>query len=121
MTKTKFFSLRLPFGMYVHYARGRKVGVSKPAYDKGLVHYNHRRKLTGKMIRSFFGEPNHYDLQGHCTGYSRPGGLLKVLHYNRDGACIGYSYSLFGILFLHRIERQVFAELFAEQARIKWI
>lgn len=103
MPSTKFFSLRLPFGMYVHYAKGRKIGESRPAYDKGLVHYNRRGKMIGKMVRSFFGEPNHYDLQRHCIGYSRRKGLSKIIHYGRDGGIIGHTYHLFHVLYFHRV------------------
>ena len=100
MKNTRFFSLRLPLGMYVHYAGGRKIGESRPAYNKGLIHYNRRRKLTAKTIRSFFGEPNHYDLQGRCTGYSRRTSLGAITHYDRSGKVIGHSRSIFGILYL---------------------
>jgi len=103
-----FFSLRLPWGMYLHYAKGRKILESIPGYSKGLVHYNRRRKPVGKMIRSFLGEPNHYDLQGHCVGYSRPAGRGKVMHYNQDGNCVGYTYSICKVLFVHRFDAKLF-------------
>lgn len=106
MTRKRFFSLRLPFGMYVHYAGGRKIGGSRPAYAKGLVHYNRRGKLIGKMERSFFGEPNHYDLQRHCIGYSRRKGLSKMIHYDRDGDIVGYTHQLFHVLYFHRVSEQ---------------
>ena len=105
MKSTKFLSLRLPFGMYVHYAGGRKTGESGPAYNKGLLHYNRRRKLTIKTIRSFFGEPNHYDLQGHCVGYSRRTGFGVITHYDRHGKVIGHSRSILGILYLTYLQR----------------
>lgn len=105
MKNTKFLSLRLPFGMYVHYAGGRKIGESRPAYDKGLVHYNRRRKLTVKTVRSFFGEPNHYDSQGKCVGYSRCGGLGKIVHYDRNGDEIGYTYHFLHLVYFHRISK----------------
>ena len=100
MKNIRFFSLRLPFGIYVHYASGRKIGESRPAYSKGLVHYNRRRKLVSKTMRSFFGEPNHYDPQGRCTGYSRRTSLGAITHYDRNGKIIGHSRSFFGILYL---------------------
>lgn len=100
MINTRFFSLRLPFGMYVHYAKGRRIGESRPAYNKGLVHYNRRRKLVSKTIRSFFGEPNHYDPQGRCTGYSRRTSLGAIIHYDRNGKVIGHSRSILGILYV---------------------
>lgn len=103
MTRKRCFSIRLPFGMFVHYAGGRKIGESRPAYDKGLIHYNRRRKLVSKTIRSFFGEPNHYDLQGRCTGYSRRTGLGGFTHYDREGKVIGHSTSFFGMLYLTRL------------------
>ena len=116
MPSTKFFSLRLPFGMYVHYAKGRKIGESKPAYDKGLVHYNRRGKLIGKMARSFFGEPIHYDLQKHCLGYSRREGLCKIVHYDRDGDFIGYTRCLFHVFYFHRVsERSDLLSVFSKR------
>lgn len=78
MTRKRFFSLRLPFGIYVHYAKGRKIGQSRSACDKGFAHYNRRRRLVSKTIRSFFGEPNHYDPEWRCIGYSRRTGLGRV-------------------------------------------
>ncbi|MBR4863281.1 MAG: hypothetical protein IKU07_01790 [Oscillospiraceae bacterium] len=97
-----FFSLRFPSGTYVHYTGKRKIGESVPTFDnRGLVHYNWRRAVTGKMIRSFFGEPNHYDQEHRVVGYTRPDGLLKLRHYNKDGSCVGYTYSFFGIFLLH--------------------
>ncbi len=98
MTNLQFFSLRLPFGIYVHYAKGRKIGESKPAYDKGLVHYNRRGKLIGKMVRSFFGEPNHYDIYGQCTGYSRKSSFVRIVHFDCHGNEVGCTYTFMGIL-----------------------
>lgn len=100
MTRKSFFSLRLPFGMYVHYAGGRRIGESRPSYCKGLVHYNCKRKLIGKTVHSFFGEPNHYDLQGRCTGYSRKTGFSKIAHFDRNGAVVGCTYMILGFLLL---------------------
>ena len=100
MTRKRFFSMRLPFGMYIHYARGGKIGESKPAYGKGLVHYNRRRKLVARTVRNFFGEPNHYDIQGGCAGYSRKGGQGKYVHFDRNGSVVGYTYAVLGILFV---------------------
>lgn len=106
MLNTKFFSLRLPFGMYVHYAKGRKIGESRPAYDKGLVHYNRRKKLVVKTVRSFFGEPNHYDQQGNCIGYSRGRGLSKIVHFDRNGNKIGYTRRVLCVFYFHYILEQ---------------
>lgn len=99
----QFFSLHLPFGIYVHYAGGRKIGESRPAYDKGLVHYDRRGEMIGKMERSFFGEPNHYDLQRRCVGYSRCEGLCKIVHYDKDGGVVGCSCCLFYLFYFHRM------------------
>lgn len=101
MPNTRFFSLRLPFGMYVHYASGRKIGESRSAYSKGLVHYNRRKKLVVKTVRSFFGEPNHYDKQGNCIGYSRCCGLSKIVHFDRNGNKIGYTHHFLCLLYFH--------------------
>ena len=106
MKNIRFFSLRLPFGIYVHYASGRKIGESRPAYGKGLVHYNRRKKLIGKIVRNFFGEPNHYDLHGRCIGYSRKIGFAKVAHFDRNGIVIGYTYRIFGFLFITALKTQ---------------
>ena len=106
MKNTRFFSLRLPFGMYVHYAKGRRIGESRPAYNKGLVHYNHRRKLIVKTIRSFFGEPNHYDSQGKCAGYSRGKGLSKIIHFDRNGNEVGYTQHFLHLVYFHHVLKQ---------------
>lgn len=106
MKSTKFLSLRLPFGIYVHYAGGRKIGESRPAYDKGLVHYNCRKKLIVKTVRSFFGEPNHYDSQGKCVGYSRCGSLAKIVHYDCNGDEIGYTYHFLHLVYFHYVLKQ---------------
>ena len=103
LTRKRFFSLRLPFGIYVHYAKGRKIGESRPAYSKGLVHCNRRKQIVVKTVRSFFGEPNHYDPQGRCVGYSRRTKLGRVTHYDRNGKIIGYSTSILGILYITRL------------------
>lgn len=106
MKHTKFFSLCLPFGIYVHYAKGRKIGESRPAYSKGLVHYNRRKKLVVKTVRSFFGEPNHYDKQGNCVGYSRHCGLSKIAHFDRNGNKIGYTHHILCLLYFHYMLEQ---------------
>ena len=93
MRTRSYISLCLPFGAYIHFAGIRRIGESRPCYDKGLAHYNRRGKQIGKTMRSFFGEPNHYDAQGRCTGYSRSVGILKVAHYSRAGECIGCTYN----------------------------
>lgn len=105
MKNTRFFSLRLPFGIYVHYASGRKIGESRPAYNKGLVHYNRRRKLIVKTTRSFLGEPNHYDPHGKCVGYSRGKGLGKIVHYDRAGDEVGYTQHFLHLVYFHRISK----------------
>ena len=103
MREIKFFSLRLPFGRYRHYANGRKIGESRPAFQKGLVHYGRRRKLIGKMERSFFGEPIYYDPERHCIGFSRDGSFGKMVHYDKNGSVVGYTWNLFHLIYFHRV------------------
>lgn len=116
----RFFSLRLPFGRYIHYARGRKLGESRPAYAKGLIHYDPGKRLTGKMVRSFFGEPNHYDRQGKSVGYSRYESRNKLVHYDRQGCRIGYTYSIFRVFYVHHCREQMYRSLFTDTNRRKY-
>lgn len=102
MIRLRFFTLRLPFGPYLHYAKGRKLGESRLSYDSGLLHYDVKKRIVGTTVLSFFSEPNHYDPHGRCTGYSRPGTFLKILHYNAKGQPIGHTYHFLGLFFLHR-------------------
>lgn len=97
----KFFTLRLPFGRYVHYARGRKVGQSIRSFGDGLVHYDRRRRVKSKTVRTFVGEPNHYDTNGRCIGYSRKCNCFKSVHYNRRGQKVGYTYHILNLIFCH--------------------
>ena len=106
MNSKNYISLRLPFGAYIHFAGFRKIGESWPCYDNGLLHYNRRGKQIGRTMRSFFGEPNHYDTQGHCTGYSRSVGILKVAHYNSTGECIGHTYCFLRVVLFHRFTQR---------------
>ena len=98
MKRTKLFSLRLPLGIYIHYAGGRLVGLSRPSYGRGLIHYNSRKRLAVKTIRNTFGEPNHYTPQGKCIGYSRRSSWSKVLHYSINGHKTGYTYHIFSLI-----------------------
>ena len=77
--KTPTFSIRIPHWKTIHFAEGRKVGESRPAYFKGLAHYDHRNKSMGTSIRNFIGELNHYDNSGNCTGYRVGNGMCRNL------------------------------------------
>ena len=96
------YSIKIPYWKIIHFNTGRKVGESRPACYKGLAHYDHRCRPTGKSIRNFMGELNHYDKAGGCTGYSRRGGLGTTIHYSSRGKKIGCTYCFLGIVFYHK-------------------
>ena len=99
----------MPSGVYVHYARGRKIGESRPGFGRGLIHYNSRKKLTGKMLRSALGEPNHYDKDGTCIGCSRYTGWGKITHYDLHGNPVGVTRHLLHTLYWHRLPISLWA------------
>ena len=101
-----FITLRLPFGVYVHYGKGSKMGQSRPSFGNGLVHYDYRRRVKSKTVRTFTGEPNHYDTQGDCIGYSRCENLVKLIHYDCRGWRVGYTYRFLGLIFIHRLSQR---------------
>ena len=78
------------------------IGESRPACVKGLAHYDRRNRSLGKSIRNFFGELNHYDIHGYCTGYSRKGGMGVTFHYSSRGKKIRCTYSILGLIYVHR-------------------
>lgn len=96
-------TLRLPFGVYVHYAKGRKIGQSRRSFGNGLVHYDYRRRVKSKTVCTFIGEPNHYDTRGNCIGYSRCENLVKLIHYDCRGRREGYTYRFLGLILIHCI------------------
>lgn len=95
-------SVVIPRFKILHFRNGRRIGESRYGYAKCLAHYNRRGKPVGKTLRSFFGEPNHYDIQNRCTGYSRKGRLGIILHYDNRGNLIGQTRPILGLLLLHR-------------------
>ena len=99
--KLPTFSIRVPYWKTIHFAEGRKVGESRPACFKGLAHYNRRGRSTGKSVRNFVGELNHYDCCENYAGYSRKTSFGKVSHYDSRGKCIGASINIAAIVFLH--------------------
>ena len=99
--KGHYYSIKLPFGKIVHYKTGRRVGESRPACFKGLAHYDHRGRPTGKSIRNLVGDLNHYNCRGDCTGFSKRKGLCATEHFDPRGQLVGKTYSLVRIIFLH--------------------
>ena len=99
--KNTFYSLHFPGSKFVHYSNGQKIGESRLGYCKSYTHYNTTNQLIARTIPSFFGEPNHYALNGRCIGFSRWVNPWKIRHYNELGENIGSSTVWLGTFYCH--------------------
>ena len=100
--KKMCISIKIPWWKIIHFEAGKKVGESRLACFKGLVHYDYHGRCLGKSVRNFIGELNHYDCRGRCTGYSRQSGYGEITHFSSRGQITGITNHAFGVIFFHR-------------------
>ena len=96
------FSIKIPCWKILHFKSGKKVGESRPAWFKGLAHYDCNGKALGKSMRNLIGELIHYDTHGNMIGYCKHKKANMLIHYDMAGNEIAHTLRISGLVYFHR-------------------